>query len=457
MSTIEEPHILIATDDTDYANTLTHFLASEDGVVERCHDTQGVFREVGRRNYHVLVLDLDLDHEGNADLISFVASQAFKTQIILLFDINHFERALDGMRHGAFFYLPKTSPPSDMAWVISKAIREIELNETLKGHEERLFQELVGTSPAMRRVSELIRKVAPTDSTVLLLGESGTGKEVMANVVHQLSSRRDQPFIAINCAALPEQILESELLGHKKGAFTSADTDKVGLFEEADGGTLFLDEVGEMALTAQAKLLRVLQSGEIRRVGDTHTRHVDVRILAATNRDLAEDIAENRFREDLYFRLNVFQIQIPPLRERRDALQNLVKEFLQRFNTRFEKNVYDIDAAAWNMLAHYEFPGNIRELESIIAHGVIMADGDTITVTDLPDQLRFGKNARLGLPQYTDSELPTIESMERNLIERTLEELDGNQTEVAKSLGISRSTLWRKMKEYEITKNAEAE
>ena len=457
MPSINEAHILIATDDSDYAETLAHFLRSEDCVVERCHDSQGVFREIGRRKYHILVLDLDLDHEGNADLISFVTSQTFKTQVILLFDINHFERALDGMRHGAFFYLPKTSPPSDMAWVISKALREIELHQTVKEHEKRLFEELIGTSPAMRRVAELIRKVAPTDSTVLLLGESGTGKEVMANVVHQLSPRRDKPFIAINCAALPEQILESELFGHKKGAFTSADTDKVGLFEEADGGTLFLDEVGEMTLTAQAKLLRVLQSGEIRRVGDTATRHVDVRILAATNRNLIEDVAENRFREDLYFRLNVFQIKIPPLRERRDALQHLVTEFLKRFNARFEKNVYDIEASAWNMLTHYEYPGNIRELESIIAHGVIMADGDKITVTDLPDQLRFGKNARLGLPQYPESELPTIETMERNLIERTLEKLEGNQTDVAKSLGISRSTLWRKMKEYDIAKSAEAE
>jgi len=308
----------------------------------------------------------------------------------------------------------------------------------------------------MRRVGELITKVAPTDSTVLLLGESGTGKEVMANTIHQMSPRRDQPFIAVNCAALPEQILESELFGHVKGAFTGAESDKVGLFEAADGGTLFLDEIGDMSLTAQSKLLRVLQSGEIRRVGEALTHLVDVRILAATNKDLVRDVAEKRFREDLYFRLNVFQIVIPPLRERRDALQNLAKEFLKRFNQKFNKNVYDIDENAWNIISHYEFPGNVRELESIIAHAVIMADADTITATDLPDQMRFGPGARLGLPSYDSGAIGTIQEMEKDLIIRTLKKLDDNQTEVAKSLGVSRSTLWRKLKDYDIPRESDA-
>lgn len=451
MASIDVANILIATEDSEYAGAVAHFLGSENCVIERCHDSKGVFREIGKRNYHILVLDLELERDTDANLISFVASQSFETQIILLFDINHFERALEGVRRGAFFYLPMSSPPSDLAWVVSKALRELELHETVKEHEDYLFEELIGTSPAMRKVSELIRKVAPTDSTVLLLGESGTGKEVMANVVHQLSSRREKPFIAINCAALPEQILESELFGHVKGAFTGAETDKVGLFEAADGGTLFLDEVGDMPLAAQAKLLRALQTGDIRRVGESTNQHVDVRILAATNRNLVEDIEEKHFREDLYFRLNVFQIFIPPLRERADALQTLARQFLSHYNTKFNKRVYDIDQHAWNVLAHYEYPGNVRELESIIAHGVIMADGEVMTVNDLPDQMRFGKGARLGLPQYSNDNTSTIQEMEKTLIERTLEKLGNNQTEVAKSLGISRSTLWRKMKEYAIT------
>ena len=455
MKDVLNSNILIATDDSDYGSTLAHFLQSGSAQVERCHDPNGVFREVGRRNYQILVLDVDLSEGNGADLVSFVSRQSPGTQIILLFEADQFELALEGIRHGAFFYLPKSAPPSDMAWIIEKALRDLDMQATVTEHHAHLFEELMGSSPAMRRVGELIQKVSPTDSTVLLLGESGTGKEVMANTIHQMSSRRDDPFIAVNCAALPEQILESELFGHVKGAFTGAESDKVGLFEAADGGTLFLDEIGDMALTAQAKLLRVLQSGEIRRVGEAESRHVDVRILAATNRDLVRDVSEKLFREDLYFRLNVFQIAIPPLRERRDALQNLSKEFLKRFSSKFNKNVVGIDDDTWNILSHYEYPGNVRELESIIAHAVIMADSDTIMVTDLPDQMRFGSGARLGLPHYESGSLSTIEEMEKDLIARTLQKLSGNQTDVAKSLGISRSTLWRKMKEYDISKNPE--
>ncbi|MCH7909732.1 MAG: sigma 54-interacting transcriptional regulator [Candidatus Hydrogenedentes bacterium] len=300
-------------------------------------------------------------------------------------------------------------------------------------------------------------KVAPTDSTVLLLGESGTGKEVMANTIHRLSPRRDQAFVAINCAALPEQLLESELFGHVKGAFTSAESDKVGLFEEADNGTIFLDEIGDLPLAAQAKLLRVLQNGEIRRVGDAQTRHVDVRILAATNRNLVEAVANNQFREDVYFRLNVIQILIPPLRERRDAIPALVREFLRRYSARFHRNVHTIDEHAWSLLQHYRYPGNIRELESTVAHAVILADGDTIHVENLPDSIRFGDGASLALPHYDSGQIPTLVDMEKDLIRTALEKLNGNQTEVAKKLGVSRSTLWRKMKEYGLSRKASSE
>jgi len=320
-------------------------------------------------------------------------------------------------------------------------------------HEQAAFEELIGNTPAMRRVVELIQKVAPTDSTVLLLGESGSGKEVVANTIHRLSPRRDKPFIAVNCAALPEQILESELFGHVRGSFTGATADKTGLFEEADGGTLFLDEVGDMALVSQAKLLRVLQSGEIRRVGDTNVRHVNVRILAATNRDLIEDVRDKRFREDLYFRLNVIQIVIPPLRERPDAIMALTREFLKRYNRKYGKNLTQIEDAAWALLQAYRYPGNVRELESTLAHAIIMGEGDTIRVQDLPDAVRSGQSGRLGLPHLREtSTLPTLEEMEKELIGKALTKLNGNQTEVAKTLGISRSTLWRKLKEYNIAK-----
>ena len=455
------PSVLVASRDNDYSGTLLRFLEQSGYGTERCHDTKGVLREIGLRDYQVLVLDLDIvvyesEESSDTDLISFVCRQSPNTQIIIVFDMNDIDRAIEGIHHGAYFYVPKGSQPSDVVLVVDKAVQDLKLRATIMEHEQHQFEELVGNTPAMRRVMELITKVAPTDSTVLLLGESGTGKEVMANMLHRLSPRRDQPFIAINCAALPEQILESELFGHVKGAFTGADSDKVGLFEEADGGTLFLDEIGDMALVSQAKLLRTLQSGDIRRVGDTVSRHVDVRILAATNRNLIEEVNNKDFREDLYFRLNVIQIAIPPLRERPDAINALVKEFLKRFNLRYNKTIFDVEDHAWTLLQNYAYPGNIRELESIIAHAVIMADSSTIRVQDLPDQIRFGQGARLSLPGAAESRIETLQDMEKNMIERALERLNGNQTEVSKSLGISRSTLWQKMKEYDISRSGES-
>ena len=303
----------------------------------------------------------------------------------------------------------------------------------------------------MKRVIEIVMKVAPTDSTVLLLGESGTGKEVMANAVHRLSRRAEKPLVAVNCAALPESLLESELFGHVKGAFTGAHADKVGLFEEADGGAILLDEIGDMALATQAKLLRVLQNGEIRPVGSSTSSRVDVRVIAATNRDLEEAVAEGRFREDLYFRLNVVQVRIPPLRERVEALPKLANHFLAQFNEEYKKSVRGFDEHAQVLLREYQYPGNVRELESIVAHAVIMSDGDLIRAADLPDNVRSQVPPRLALPNYADEDIPTISEMEARLIQSALEKLDGNQTEVAKRLDISRSTLWRKMKQYGIS------
>ncbi len=447
--------VLLASNDAEYSQGISHFLESEAFTVDRCHDAQGVLRLTGVHEYAVAVLDLDLAEEAGLDLVTFIHRRHPDTRVVLIFDPAKMEQAIEGLRRGAFFYLPKSAQPSDVALVVDKAVHEAAVRTALNTHEQEAFEGLIGNTPAMRRVMDLIQKVAPTDSTVLLLGESGTGKEVMANTIHRLSMRRDRPFIAINCAALPEQILESELFGHVKGAFTGADSDKVGLFEEAEGGTLFLDEVGDMALVSQAKLLRVLQSGEIRRVGDTAVRHVDVRILAATNRDLLEDVRDTRFREDLYFRLNVIQIVIPPLRERPDAIAGLTREFLKRYNRKFGKNIVQIDDAAWTLLRAYPYPGNIRELESTLAHAVIVAEGTTIGMDDLPDAVRFGHGlgGRRGLPHLReDDSLPTLQDMEKDLIEKALEKLKGNQTEVAKTLGISRSTLWRKLKEYNIAK-----
>ena len=448
--------ILVACSDPARTQVLADFMAPGGHRIETCCDAQGVFRLVGLKQFDVVVLDIDLDDDGDIDLVSYVLHKGPQTQLILLFEMAQIDRALKGIRRGAFFYLPAASQPSDVALVVENALRRARTEAALDEFEQSVFEQMAGGGPGMRRVIELIVKVAPTDSTVLLLGESGTGKELLANAVHRLSPRRDKPFVAVNCAALPENLLESEMFGHEKGAFTGAESDKRGFFEEADGGSIFLDEVGDMTANTQAKVLRVLQNGEMRSVGASTSKRVDVRVIAATNRDLAQDVRERRFREDLYFRLNVIQIRIPPLRERPDALPSLLGHFLTRFNARFGKDVHDIDEAALVLLRNYAYPGNVRELENIIAHAIILSDGPTITPTDLPDSVRQGVAPHLALPGPASGQSPTLQQMEEQLIRTTLQQVEGNQTEAAKRLGISRSTLWRKTKEYAIATGADS-
>lgn len=447
---VDAQRILVACADIDYGATLVNFLSMNRVTLDRCHDAAGVLRLASRHDYHTIILDLDLSRETDVELVSFIHEQCPISRLILLFDIHDLELALEGVRQGAFFYLPKSSPPSDVALVVSKARLLQTLATTADQYEQGMVEELAGNSPAMKKVIRLLQKVAPTDGTVLLLGESGTGKEVLANAVHRLSKRKEKPFVAINCAALPEALLESEMFGHVKGAFTGASQDKVGLFEEADGGTIFLDEIGDMAPVTQAKLLRVLQNGEIRRVGSSVPARVNVRIIAATNRDLVQAVEDNTFREDLYFRLNVVQIRIPPLRDRMEALPGLVQHFIKLANSRYGKQVQGIDTHTQSLLVNYEFPGNVRELETIISHAVIMADTPVIRAVDLPDQVQFGITPRLRLAHDTANTIRSLMEMEEGHIRNTLEVLNGNQTRAAKLLGISRSTLWRKMKEYGI-------
>ncbi|HUW62551.1 MAG TPA: sigma-54 dependent transcriptional regulator [Candidatus Bathyarchaeia archaeon] len=445
--------ILIAASEPPFAATLANYLEVDGYRVERCHDAKGFLRLLGRQPFDIMVLDLELGEQGDMDLVTFARRQRPQAQIILLVDIGKIDRAIEGIRRGAFFYLPRTSMPSDVALVVHLAYRKLNTESALSGYQWDLFEQMLGRTPAMRRVIEIVTKVAPTDSTVLLLGESGTGKDVLAGAIHRLSPRRDMPFIAINCAALPEALLESEMFGHLKGSFTGANADKRGLFEEADGGTVFLDEIGDMAPVTQAKLLRVLQNGEIRPVGSAVSRRVNVRVIAATNMDLEEAVRDNHFREDLYFRLNVIQIRIPPLRERPDALTVLVRHFLHQYGEKFGKNIADIDPHAQALLRDYHYPGNVRELESIIAHGVIMADSDTLRPADLPDHVRRSAASRPALPYLQSGvpqKAPTLNQMEEQLIRATLDRFDANQTKTAKTLGISRSTLWRKMRQYGI-------
>jgi two-component system NtrC family response regulator len=309
--------------------------------------------------------------------------------------------------------------------------------------------EMIGQSPAMHRIFRLVSKVAPTESPVLITGESGTGKELIAHAIHLQSRRSNMQFVAVNSSALPESLIESELFGHARGAFTGAVQDKSGLMELADRGTLFLDEVAEMPLQVQVKLLRALQSGEIRRLGTKESIRVDVRVIAATNRDIRKALAEGAFREDLYYRLNVFHIELPPLRERREDIPLLANWFREKFARQYETKVTGFAPDAQMNLLHYDYPGNVRELENIVERAVVFAEGNEITAVDLPLEIRKPGIPLLGRgAAFPYSEGLTLAQLEAEHIRRVLVHTAGNTTKAAKSLGISRSTLWRKMKEY---------
>jgi transcriptional regulator with PAS, ATPase and Fis domain len=300
----------------------------------------------------------------------------------------------------------------------------------------------------MQRIFRFVSKVAPTESAVLITGESGTGKELLARSIHFQSRRAHKPFLAVNCGALPENLLESELFGHVRGSFTGASTDKKGMFEQADGGTLFLDEVGELSLPSQVKLLRALQDGEVRRVGANVASRVDVRPISATNRNLREAMEAGAFREDLYYRINVFHIEIPPLRERREDIALLAGYFMERYTTRMHKRISGFSPEAQSLLMRYRYPGNVRELENAIQRAVALAEDEVIRPEDLPPELRQAQQPRLEGPRAV-LEVPdglTLEEVELLYIQRTLQLAAGNASEAARRLGISRSTLWRKMK-----------
>jgi len=416
------------------------------------------------RDYEVVILDMEVLREGGLDLISYIKQTQPMCEILIITSIEDIEAAVKALRRGAYMYFVKPVDIGDLLHGVDSALKNLEKSMAFREYERSAFIDMMGDSPMIRRMINLATKVAPTDSTVLLLGESGTGKEIIAEYIHRMSNRYDKAFSALNCSALPDTLLESELFGYARGAFTGAVGDRRGLFEEANSGTIFLDEVGDMPLMTQIKLLRVLQNREIRRIGENKIIKIDVRIIAATNQDLVAAIAEKKFREDLFFRLNVIQIRIPPLRERMDSLPSLVRYMISKFNRRFNRSIRDMDRQAQFVLANYSYPGNVRELENIIEHAVIMAEDDVIRASNLPDYMQSIEKPMLALPEgveeavavaaheaeTSEPEFISLAEMEKRLITETLIKCDGNQTLAAQKLGVSRSTLWRKMKEYEI-------
>jgi two-component system, NtrC family, response regulator AtoC len=397
----------------------------------------------------VILTDLNMKGMTGLELCQHVAADRPDIPVLMLTAFGSFETAVGAIRAGAYDFV--TKPVEIEALAI--AVRRAAEHRALRGEVKRLREvvantrgrgDLIGASTAMQQVYGLIDQVSSTDATVLITGESGTGKEVVAREIHNRSKRATGPFVAINCAAVPEQLLESELFGHAKGAFTDAKQNRPGLFQQANGGTLFLDEIGEMALVLQPKLLRALQERKVRPVGGESEIVIDVRLVTATNRDLEEMVEEKRFREDLYYRINVIHIPLPPLRARAGDVLQLAQHMLRHHATVFDKKVIGLSAAAAERMMTYDWPGNVRELGNCLERAVALARFEEIQVEDLPEKIRTSRH-KLSLSGTELLELLTLEEIERRHVLRVLEACDSNRTDAAKMLGLDRKTLYRKL------------
>ena len=390
------------------------------------------------------------------ELCAELKARSSLATVILMSAYGSVDLAIEAMKVGAYDYISKPFKQDEVLIALTKAEERESLRRENRALKEAIRKEqtvhgILGKSEAIRKVFSTISKVADYKTTVLIQGESGTGKELVARALHSGSSRKNKPFIPLNCGAIPETLLESELFGHKKGAFTDAHADKKGLFAEAHQGTLFLDEIGELPLSLQVKLLRVLQEGSVRPLGATRDQEVDVRVVAATVRDLRREVEEKRFRDDLFYRLNVLQINVPPLRDRRDDILLLVEHFIERNNGRLGTKIREVDLHTRKLLLNYPWPGNVRELENTIERAVVLAEGDMITVADLPERMRAPADpVAASLSTGELSIKKTGRFMEETLIRRALEKTGGNWTAASKLLEISHRALLYKIKDYGI-------
>jgi len=406
--------------------------------------------------FPVVLTDLRMKGMEGIDLLHEVVRRFPGSNVLIMTAFGTVESAVEAMKQGAYDYLTKPIKIDELLVTIDKALREALLRREVTQLRQQVkrefaFDQILGKSKPMRGIFDLIRRVADTQTNILITGESGTGKELVAKAIHFNSTRRDGPFVPVNCAAIPEHLLESELFGHVRGAFTDAKSDKRGLFEEAQKGTLFLDEISEMPMMLQAKLLRAVQEREVRRVGATRSVSVDVRIIAATNLLLSEEVKAKRFREDLYYRLNVIEIRLPPLRDRKEDIPLLCEMMLQKSSVGRQKQVRKISEAALGLLLDHSWPGNVRELENVIERAVTLAQGEIVTPDDLPLAIREAQGERHLIEESAERLLP-LEEIEQLYIKRMLEKTRGNKFQAAQILGIDRKTLYRKLGEMEKAK-----
>jgi len=445
-----QKRVLVVDDEPSIRKVLSAHLGREGYDIETAQDGGEAIEALSRGQFHAVVTDLQMPGIGGLELLAWVGEHQPGLPVIIITAFGTVTSAVEAIKLGAHDYVTKPFDRDELKLILQKAVQTEEADSRRLSSDGR-YGEIIGRVGSMQRIFGLIDKVAASPTTVLITGESGTGKELVARALHERSERAGGPFITVNCGAIPENLFESELFGHEKGAFTGAVARKPGRFELADGGTLFLDEVGELPADLQVKLLRVLQERRFERVGGVESLSVDVRLVAATNRNLSEAAHSGTFRQDLFYRLNVIPIELPPLRERTEDIPLLVEHFLERFNKRLSRNLSGVSEQAMAALCAWNWPGNIRELENLMERSVLLCDGDCIEVDDLP-----GLSATSGPPTSGDLDAMPLKDyvrvhtvkLERARIQKALEAEDSNVTRAARRLGISRKSLQTKMKDY---------
>lgn len=447
--------ILIVDDEEGLRRLLVRVLGKEGFQAVAVGSGSEAMAQVAAEDFDLVITDIQMPGMTGLELMRRLKEFDATLPVIVMTAYGTVENAVEALRIGAYDYLTKPFESDELRLTVAKALeRERLLAENRYLHqelEERYsFSGIVGSSPVMQRVFEMASSVAASNASVLISGESGTGKELIARSIHFNSQRKEKPFVVLNCAALSEGLLESELFGHEKGAFSGAVTSKKGRFELAHEGTLFIDEVGEMSANAQVKLLRVIQEHEFERVGGTRTLPADVRIVAATNKNLEAEVRVGNFREDLYYRLNVINLHLPPLRERREDIEPLARHFLQKYVRETGKKVSNFSPRALTCLLGYDWPGNVRELQNVIERAVVLAKGTNITPRDFPQGVHGSDEICLELPERGGSLTDILEDLERQLITQTLRREQGSQTRTADILGIKRTTLRYKMEKYRL-------
>ena len=447
-------HILVIDDEPSMVDLLKIDLTLRGYKVSGFTSSTAALDAVSATDAQVVLTDMHMPGVNGLQVCERVVANRPDIPVVVMTAFGSMETAIEAIRAGAWDFVTKPVEMELLAVVMERAVRHHNLQEEVRRLTDKpqptdRFEELIGASRPMQKLFDQIRRIAPTSANVLITGESGTGKELVARAMHRHSLRKDGPFVGINCAAIPENLLESELFGHAKGAFTDARADRKGLFQQAQGGTLFLDEIGDFPLALQAKLLRAMEERTVRPVGGEKEIAFDARILTATNRDLEAAVEAGRYREDFYFRINVIQLDLPPLRSRGNYVLVIARSMLQTFARDMGKNVSDFQSSVAERFLNYDWPGNVRELRNVIERAVALTEFEKLIVDDLPDRIRDYRQSTFRIDTSNPAELQTLEAVERQYIQRVLASVHGNRTEAARILGVDRKTLYRRLKQDE--------